>query len=271
MKLGLICPVPHLRDYAGGEYHLALYHLLSNDEYRDHYARTGLFAYITLDNSAFELGEGANDVRALLDAAVSINASEMVIPDVMQKMDESIDLSLSCMEELALSRAMSSPWANDIRLMLVPQAETIYGWGKALNILVQAHHQMFENRPFTVGVSKVYDSWPGGRVNLIERFVAPMKALLPRMDVHLLGMSSDWVSLSQAALRFPWIRSVDSVKPFTYAMAGVKIPRRYGASPENPGRPEDYFTRTMTADEKHLAQYNIGSVMHRIQPNWMDL
>lgn len=259
MKFGPICPIPHLKDFATGDFHLILSHLAAQyPEYAQHYK--GLKdSYIVLDNSAYEYGSSV-DANELIEQGLSLGVQEIVIPDVLY---DSAGTLLLTEEALQICRARETDLLKaGIRLMLVPQATTIYGWGqnfRDLMLLVQKHEITI---PITIGVPKHTERWLYGRANLISRFLSNH-----HFPVHLLGLGNDLVGLSALSHRFPWIRSTDSVKPFVYAMYGITLSSAYSQTPKYPGRPDDFFTHEMSGYELHIAQTNVDVLNARCVSN----
>ncbi|NJL70837.1 MAG: hypothetical protein HC888_04115 [Candidatus Competibacteraceae bacterium] len=262
MQVGLISPIPHLESLGGTEFHLILSHVLNeHSEYLDFYrqrSRNGDF--IVLDNSAHELGAGG-DIRSLLDQAFTVGASEVVLPDVLFSDRETVRRTTEAIRILADSPSLSSLMTSyGMSVMVVPQAKTVYDWGVCLRELLLATSQLPEGIHVTIGVSKDYETWPGGLGNLIDRYVRPRYEANfggpSPLSVHLLGWGRELYQLSSIVHRFPWIRSTDSAKPFVYAMNGIQL-NFSRACPKYPGRPYDYFTRTLTSSQQDLANRNI--------------
>lgn len=264
MKVGLIAPIPHLSEYATGDFHLVLLHLLLQQPgYRHHYNRLTLanpMTHIVVDNSAFELGAGLS-VNELLDQAIYIGAREICIPDVMHDAQGTIERAAMSIRTLYSNRRKDLR-DHLIQLMIIPHGKTIYQWGQCLEAQVQFLDDMFPNDRFTIGIPKDYETWPGGRMSLIARFVEQYRRDRD-MDVHLLGVNN-LNAITAMRLQYPWIRSTDSVKPFTYARAGLVIPPPDSSTPvpHNPGRPEDFFTTRIRNSE--LLATNVDAFVRRI-------
>lgn len=251
MKTGLICPIPHLGEFGTGEFSLILDHLCEIPEYLNHYkmmARKG--AHIMLDNSAHEFGQG-NGYEQLLERATEIGARELVCPDQLFSSTGTIMLTTQALNYYHdMSRSVQLP-----QLVLVPQGESIYEWGNCLNTLVKAFDRRFPGQKFTIGISKDYEMWPRGLTNLLTRFIRPLRADYS-FDVHLLGWGRDLAALSSIAANFPWIRSVDSAKPFVYASNEIALTLD-AVSPEYPKRSTDYFFRALDDRQLDIARHNV--------------
>lgn len=265
MKMGMIAPIPNLAEFAQGDFHLLLSHLIESDmgeAYVNHYRNQAQHndAWLTLDNSAYELQAGGA-VENLFKQAVFLGAREIVLPDVMHKMEAT---KRSGAEALYVLDPLADQLdAMKIQIMLVPQGETIYEWGMCLSHLISMHNAVFPDRIYTIGVAKDYEVFTGGRANLIQRFVEPLRKER-RFDVHLLGVGNELTDLSALATRFPWIRSTDSVKPFVYGLHKVRLTMGYMDTPPYPGRPKNYFETPIPEGLKPLVKHNIRIFRDRI-------
>ncbi len=259
MKFGMICPIAHLDLFATGEYHLLLSHLLVDQRYRDHYrVQADENAWITLDNSAFEHGQSVS-VEQLLHQAVDINASEFVLPDVMYDASGTLEASSRALDILtAHEREL-----GNMQMMLVAHGTSIFTWGSCLSRLVELYRSVFPKRPFSIGVPKNYDGWHGGSANLISRFILSLRAEYD-CDVHLLGVGRDISQTVTICVRYPWIRSTDSTKPFVYAYHGLSVGTQQGGFPEYPGRPDDFFSAVFDDAQLKLAKHNAAVYQRKV-------
>lgn len=261
MKTALICPIPHLKTWGMGGTHLLLSHLCNDRKYRAHYKlerRQG--AYLILDNSAHEnkAGEKPEVIARLTEV---FNPQEIVVPDVLFDSEQTIANALKAHEVWFENKSIVS-MANP-QLMYVPQGRTKAEWAVCLNELVRIHrysaHRHGSRQRFTLGVSKDYEDWNGGLPLLFAEYIAPLRDRLHMegclMDVHLLGWGRRLWDLRRLTQKYPWIRSVDSAKPFVYAMAGIYLV--YGADQPYPGRPEDFFWRKIIGHKRDIVRHNI--------------
>lgn len=264
MNVGLISPIPHLEEFGRGSFHLILAHIADQDRYyyRHYVEEAQRGAYVVLDNSAHEHGAGGKP-EDLLDLGLKMGVSELVCPDVLDSYEGTIENTYKALEYF---KANQDDLDNfQIRLMMVPQAESTYKWGKCLQDLIREHIRHFGARPFTIGISKDYEIWEGGLGHLIQTYVEPAWRQY-KMDVHLLGWGRNLSELSSLSARFPWIRSTDSAKPFVYGMNEILL--RMGENPEYPRRPPDYFEREMTELQLDIARHNVN--VFRIRARWKE-
>lgn len=266
MKAALIPPIPELATYGRGDFHLLLSHLLSNDDYRAHYAGERIRgAYLVLDNSAheFRIGETAKQLR---EQAVWLNAQEVVIPDALEDGPKTVDLALKTLEAWYEKDQNQQMLQLNPALMYVPQGKDEAEWRECLAQLIEAHTFMAKKikgfrRSFVLGVSKDYDVWEGGLKHLLATYVHPLKDKLwlereIKMQVHMLGWTRDLWNLNEWAQEFPWLRSTDSAKPFVYARAGTTLSARQPVPPY-PARPSDYFEVPLTTQQRKIATRNV--------------
>lgn len=253
--LGLIPPIPHLQEFAAGRpFHLALAHMVMDDDYRKFYKSEAAHgAFISLDNGAWENG-GCESMDKLYATALAIGAKEIALPDVIGDMQATIE---------ATSQAlywMSENIGNDmLRLMIIPQASSIYHWGQCLKIQVALIYAAFGRIvPFTIGLPKRYEVWHGGLPNLMQRFVIPVKRQYRDLvQIHMLG----WGRQPRQVLTCVknWgedIRSIDTAKPFVAAMEGYTLTDE--AVYQHNGRPDDFFETTIDIETELLAWDNVN-------------
>jgi hypothetical protein len=259
-----IPPIPHLSEFAQGKMHLLLPPLLNMSVYWDHYydlAQRG--AYLILDNGAFEDGHSI-DPTELINLAVDVRAREVVASDVLMDRIGTMDAAyefLQAYKRTLEDRSRTYP----LNIMLVPQGNTIYEWGRCLQDLIKLFKNTLPGRQYSIGIPQRTEAWVGGRANLIARFIESMYYESGRaLQVHLLGAHSEVIKLAECALRFPWIRSVDTVKPFTFALEGITIPKVYARTQGEPKRPGDYFTRVLTESQLKIARDNISIYNRRL-------
>jgi hypothetical protein len=264
VRTALIPPIPELKKYGKGEFHLLLSHLMDNSEYAAHYmAERQRGAYLVLDNSAheFKVGQAAQDLKTY---AEMLNAQEVVVPDALEDGPQTVELAIATLEawyEEDDTMATLNP-----ALMYVPQGQDESEWKACFEELVQLHVFMSKRvkgfrRSFVLGVSKDYDVWDGGLIHLLREYVAPMRERLwqereIKMQVHMLGWMRYLWHLNEIAKEFPWIRSTDSAKPFVYARGNITTSPAQPIPPY-PTRPDDYFERSLTQHQRAHATRNV--------------
>lgn len=263
MKIALIPPIPMLQYYGLGRFHLLLTHLMENEAYVQHYhQQRHSGAYLVLDNSAHEKGQG-EDAASLMGAALKLEAQEVVVPDVLFDGPGTVE---SCTKAHEVWFEAGHPGMVELNpaLMYVPQGQTEEEWHQCMVELIRIHifcalkHDI--RRDLVLGISKDYEMWDGGLKRLLKEYVVPIRERLFRvgvhMPVHLLGWGRDLWALAEISKAYPWLRSTDSAKPFVYALHGVQLDKR-DPPPKYPGRPDDYFSRKMTKKQMESADWNI--------------
>ncbi len=228
-------------------------HILMGDaKYKAFYRGVGKSGrHIILDNGVWETGVACG-YADLLDTALEINASEIVIPDVMKDMYKTLIHA-----ESFLDFADSAKLPRDFKFMFVPQGRDWMEWLECYNKAME----MFGDRFHTIGIPK----WLGeavnrnsslyGRVMLINDSSMDFRA---KYDYHMLGMNS----VLEIVRILPYkdyvrkhIRSIDTSLPFAMAqkLGGIK-PERMDFTMEsyeaqkNVKRFADYFV----ADEEQF-------------------
>ena len=177
MEIAFITPIDDL-GYDMTGYHMALTHLvLKHPEYADHYkklAESGDF--VILDNSLIELGEAAT-IEKVLEAAEIIKPSEIVLPDVYKKGNDTVTAVDNAL--IILRRNPEKYW---FQLQAVCHGETIEDWKDCWDRLQQ--YQEIN----TIAIPKVTEHQFGSRTPLVEWALENNDE---NKQIHLLGCWSD--------------------------------------------------------------------------------
>lgn len=267
MKAALIPPIPDLKRYGTGDFHLLLSHLLKDKRYFEHYddqRKKG--AYLVLDNSAHEEGQG-NDPEVLLFNAMAIRAQEIVVPDVLDDGPATVERSTEALETwFEGTSSVNRRLIHDLSpaLMYVPQGRNEAEWWECLQELIRIHlyvTKRYQYRPrFVIGLSKDYETWKGGLLHLLNEYLLPQvrNSYFPyNPQVHLLGWGRKCWALAEIAKIHPWIRSTDSAKPFVFARGKINLWTHLESEPPKyPGRTNDYFQKALTPRQRELADGN---------------
>lgn len=265
MKTILIPSIPNLEMAKGRDYHLLLSHLCEDVEYLKFYVKEkSAGSYLILDNSAHEFQAGEGPQR-LLEVAVRLQADEVVVPDYLEDADQTVAKAIDAFRWFA-GKGREAFEQLDPRLMIVPQGDSFYSWRRCLHHLTEVFYraqssapELFRRSP-VIGVSKDYEVFDGGLPRLLEKVILP-HATSMGSPIHMLGWGRRLWDLKIVARDFgPFIRTVDSAKPFVYAMANVKLDPHEVETPTYPKRPSDYFTNRslFTREEMALGYGNIA-------------
>lgn len=262
MKTAYIPPIPHLKDFGEGDFHLILSHLLDDQDYREHYKdQRERGAWILLDNSAHEDGHGA-DAEKLIYQALDIGAQEIVVPDVLDDADASLEMSIAALETWNKMKNLKDKIDN-LRFMYVPQGESYERLVYCLDNLVKAHvynsRQQHYRLDFSIGISKDYERFKGGLMRFLDEEIAPLHTAFAKngvdVQVHMLGWGRNLWELSKIAKKHTFLRSTDSAKPFVYGLAGIMLdPSK--EPPPYPRRPADYFACEMAPNQAYISNIN---------------
>lgn len=124
MKAGVAAPVALLEEYASrGDYHLALSHMIrTSDEYREFYTEEAKTKRVGVDNGVVEQGESL-PLWEVLEAAHTIGAHEIVLPDVLGDAKASAQATYEALEWMARQGCL-----GDLDLMGVPHGATWTEW-----------------------------------------------------------------------------------------------------------------------------------------------
>lgn len=260
MDVALIPPVPELRLTESTRTHLVLSHLFDQEEYLKYYRGCSEVGdFIILDNGAHENGVGESNA-SLLDKARLINADEIVLPDVLFNGQSTVELTKQMLKWIAGPGWNDYLMAGKPNFMIVPQGSNRTEWSKCLAQLMREWDLWTDRCPETlgqpcIGVSKDYEIWNHGLVQLIQRYIVPFYEER-FIDVHCLGWPNKLWSLSDIVKEYPWVRSTDSAKPHVYAYYEIQL-EPGGPIPDYPRRPPNYFNRPFTTLQRSIAKKNI--------------
>lgn len=248
----LIPPTKELEHFGSGKMHLLLAHLFWDPFYVAHYQeqqREG--AHIILDNSAYEQDTSVDVMAELMAKARIVKADEVILPDAMEDARTTATLVGAAMQDMAAT--VIDTGDLPFRPFYVAQGENEKTYRECLRFIVSTHQLLFGDLPFTLGISRVYRRFEGGRERLLERYYSQLhEELGDGVAFHLLGWNEDVPAIARS---FPWVRSVDSAEPFNWAFAGKDL-HKLAEGEEAPARPDDYFNLTFTDEQREQAQRN---------------
>jgi hypothetical protein len=211
----------------------------------------------------------------LLRRAIIIRADEIVMPDVPYKGDETVMLTDEAFKT----------WTKFLRveleelrpqLMLVPQGSSLEEWRTCLFALIlkwqratKEYSALFRKEPPVIGLpAKYQDKFPGADIGkMIREWLRPLND--NGFKIHLLGWRELW-RLNALALEFPWIRSIDSAKPFVYGQRGIMWDPLNEPEPEHVDRPDKYFTLKLTPHQIAVSQHNVDVFRRLAKGNYKD-
>jgi hypothetical protein len=225
MKAALIPSFGHEPYALRSSIHLALpiKDTMANNSYLNylHQARE-LGHFIIVDNGAAE-GQLVDDAT-LFRLAVKLGASEVVAPDVLGNMHETL------LRTQKFLRETRSPKRAPMQVMAVLQGQNL----EELEHILAIYDTMDEVT--TIGIPKVLVSKDGYGIRAsVARMV--LEDYPGRFQIHLLGLSPYFPS-ELAKINFPpEVRSTDSAAPFKAAEDGIYLQHTTG----HHKRREDYF------------------------------
>lgn len=211
--------------------------------------KVGSPAFTLLDNGAYELGESM-PMADILSYAREIQAHELVLPDVLYDGPATARLTAAAMKNLLFAN-----WIPD-RVMIVPQGKTITEWVECLTEQMRAYAQ-FGSRVtrLTIGVPRHTSSFPGGRYKLLMQYLNGIVQRDSNVLVHLLGWEEDLAAPNKMVQTMPWIRSIDSAKPFRYALDHLVFD--LAGCPEYTNPRDKYFNTVMEYTQNLISSINI--------------
>lgn len=264
MKLALIPPVHHFHFALRSHFHLVLSHVMDDPDIGSGYtARYSMLDkkahYVILDNGAHE-NPSPDPLETTLRLAQRLRAQEVVMPDVQQDEAATVTAVTQAADWLLTDHGIDVyQEAGSPALMYVPQGESLGEWASCLKRLLLQHGRLqgqglFPEQP-VIGLAKKHAAFfpYESALRLLETMTANLA------PIHLLGWPAD-VDVSRLTV-FPAIRSIDTAKPFTMAMAGMNAsdcPYPWASN----GRPEGYFRRALATDQERVfAEQNIATFL----------
>jgi hypothetical protein len=211
MKFAAIAPaecVPVVAKCAHS-FHLVLAHeLIDNYSLRQVYRQAADRGdFIIVDNGVAE----GKDVPFIDVARIAfeINAAEIVMPDVIGNWEASVEATLNP-ENLALVPPSMRVFA--------PHGETRQEVELCLQALLIGRNKYCSTIALTKGLERV----PGGRAWVLWKLDS--LGMLDNHQIHLLGAHLDPArDLKRLKHIYSYIRSIDTVAPFSYAQQGIRM------------------------------------------------
>lgn len=257
MDLCLIPPIQHLRQFPQRR-HLVLSHLLTDQRYREFYReRKAAGDFLILDNSAHENGIGEGAGKLLLQA-LDLLPDELVVPDALEDSKRTVEFAEAALRSWYGYAGRLRD--TRMRLMYVPQGRDPGDWAECLVRLMTLHDSEVPDFPHcTIGISKDYAHWPGGLAQLLD-LAQPFTR--EGHAIHLLGSGHDYWAAAELGRKYQ-IRSVDTAKPFVWALHGMQMAARtpHQVYSQPPARPQLYFYTHI--EDLDLAKRN-ADVMRRL-------
>lgn len=213
MKSAIIAPTGLLERYCTTGYHLALAHMMDNEEYVDFYKKTEsvMDDFVILDNSVIELGEPV-DFAWLKVACDRFQPDELILADFKKQPRTTYEWAeqygpafRKLYPSMQLMAVPHWPWIGDIE-----------GWMKSLRQLVTL--------PFvdTIGIPKFLQERRTAICALIDLEMADLGSPLRRVNYHLLGTWGNPIEIVELT-KYKWIRGVDSKIPVRLGQLGITL------------------------------------------------
>lgn len=217
MKLCNIMPTQFIEQSKEDAIHMCLAHLVNSDAtYRTFYKRQRFEgSYIIVDNSVIE--NDPQPIELVVKAAMSIDAQEIVLPDVLHDMDATLDKSLEALTTMKCD-------FPHFKTMAVPQGKTMEEWISCAKIMLEWPIDCIgipKNLTYVSGTPK---GRPYNRIHAIES----VAGLIRDRSIHLLGCWTSPIELSLVARSvmdkvIPEVRSIDTAMAYIFTKAGKRI------------------------------------------------
>lgn len=185
--------------------------------------------YIIVDNGAAE-NAIVTDLE-LMDAASRLCASEIVVPDVMWRCEDTI---VRCMQ--FFEKVRDHAHLNMYTYMGVVQGKTMDDMFKC----AEAYHS--NHRIRTLGIPRHLIKTMGSNTARVDVSLALAGRYGTRFAFHLLGTDRSYLKELYYVGRYHnWIRSVDTSAPYIYAAVNKLLPYAPAEPVTEMSRPQNYF------------------------------
>jgi len=262
MKFYLIPPNEHLElmEHGSNVYFALAHHYLSNEAYRDYFLnikKQNSDAFITLDNGAAE--HSLVTEEALLEAVEELQPDEVIAPDVLFDMEQTLDNLFSFIDKMR-----SKDYIKHTKVFGCPQGATKEEW-------IECYIKMLTNLYVsTIGLSKIAvpKCWNNatGDTQIAQSRNECIEELKDKnwlqKPLHLLGMGEHTEYQYYLNNNIPYIRSSDSCYTVLAAIHNIRF--AIGNTQRIPTT-NDYFDTTLTEQQKSLAIENIEYLKHTYQ------
>lgn len=231
MKIATILPFKHMHLEEDEPYHMCLAHLLDNAIYREFFLREAEQGnFILMDNGVVETGKPM-PMKRLDELARAINATEMVLPDVLN----------DCLGTLMLGEDSMKVWGGKTPLMAVPQGNNYEEWRYCLETMMKWPIK-------SIGISKFTKKFIPSRFDLLRLTPSVFKS---GKEIHILGCNYYDTEMVNIETYFPnQVRGIDSGIAAFYTMNGLLMQEGI----EKPEIEMDFQAQDL---DEHLLMQNI--------------
>lgn len=259
MRLALIPPVSWLATSATTTYQLMLPHLFSSLKYTDYFRRLAYEKthHLILDNGEAE-GENNLPVWKLFDLAISIQANELVVPDVMGNHLATVnymDLFFKEFDMIQSQGYLPLHKVKDLKFMVVVQGNTVQEARDCIDMIMQHAGGKIHTLALPRHLIATTDI-RGVRLDLADDiFQKYIGNGLPNLEIHCLGAAPSFpremLYLAQQGI----VRGMDTSMPYNYAFKGWRID---ALAPQHVTRPAGYFSLPDNEFDNGMLHHNIG-------------
>lgn len=225
--------------------------------YTQNYTNLNGDHYLILDNGAHEAQTA--HIKFILGATSQLgNINEIVMPDAQQDPNETISMTISTVNWLMTDAGVDAyTFAGSPTLQYVPQGNNLLEWLRCLEVMMEEHHKLrslglYPSHP-VIGIAKKHANisphFHQEACNIVRNYCGPDCA------IHLMGWPVG-VDVPRLIDLFPYIRSIDTAKPFTLALEGVDASQYMMHIRKS--RPDQYFRYYIQSDRTlQLVESNI--------------
>lgn len=212
MEIATIVPTPHLHQTAGDPYLMALAHVVQESPTYSAWfrSRTREGAFVLLDNGAAENGEGLS-IKALLDAALAVRASQIILPDAISDAEQTLRLGKDAVGYPPL-RYPQHLWS----LMAVPQGRTAEEYLDCVREMTRWPIQALGITRFLINTGIV--------THRREILGEILEITDGKLDLHLLGCPNDPIEAYEIEQTYPGaVRGTDSGIAAIFTQEGLRL------------------------------------------------
>lgn len=224
-KIAHIVPRDSLYMTSSNQYHMCLAQLCVDETYKAFFRRRAAEGkFVLLDNGAAECT--TTDIKHLFELATEIGASEVVLPDKLQHMEETMRRTKEAYDKYVKFKDERS---YKFGVMVVPQGACYDQWKVCAEEMVE----MFPLAT-SYGIPKALvmsSEGPYARFYAVEYLCELLMAKGRDAEIHLLGMNEPPAIVQTIFESFPRVRGIDSAFAYLCTQALVPISNPYTERP----------------------------------------
>lgn len=223
-KIAHIVPKDSLYMTSSNQYHMCLAQLCEDETYEAFFRRRAAEGkYVLLDNGTAE--GTTTDIEQLFELAQKIGAREIVLPDKLQHMEETMRRTKEAYDKY-LELKDSNGYGFGI--MIVPQGANYDQWKRCAEQMVEIFPQATS---YGIPKALVTAEDPYARFYAVEYLCQLLSAKDREAEIHLLGMNEPPAIVATIFESFPRVRGIDSAFAYLCTQALIPVSNPYTERP----------------------------------------